>query len=425
MSVWDKKREERKRESNNIHTHTHTLSNTVLLCPRCGNNKLWKDGFRYNDGFSVQKYMSTNPECQRRFTPKQKFYNISTIISKQHVCVLQKEKTKNMTPETEKTKTVLGEKALSKTQFEIKGKLVEYSFHMQKQNFAPITIKSYNSSLRVLIQRKANLLDPENVKEVLASGCILKKDGTKGKPWSENRKRNVINAYSLFAKLNRLSWIPPKCNIVRKIPFIPTELEIDLMIAGMSQRLATFLQVLKETAMRSGELIRLPWIDVDFERRIITLNHPEKRSLPRQWSNLSSKLWDMLEALPKKHERVFGPSTINSMKGTFVRYRKRMARKLQNPRLLYIHFHTLRHWKATMEYHTTKDPLHVMAFLGHKKSDNTLLYVQLDETLFTNQQDDQWVVKAIHNQTQAIKLGEVGFEPYLIINGVQLVRKRK
>ena len=27
-----------------------------------------------------------------------------------------------------------------------------------------------------------------------------------------------------------------------------------------------------------------------------------------------------------------------------------------------------RHWKATMEYHRTKDPLHVAALLGHKKT---------------------------------------------------------
>jgi hypothetical protein len=43
-----------------------------------------------------------------------------------------------------------------------------------------------------------------------------------------------------------------------------------------------------------------------------------------------------------------------------------LAYQLQNPRLLREHFHTLRHWKATMEYHRTKDILHVMNVLGHK-----------------------------------------------------------
>lgn len=78
-----------------------------------------------------------------------------------------------------------------------------------------------------------------------------------------------------------------------------------------------------------------------------------------------------------------------------------------------------------MEYHNTRDLLHVMAFLGHKKSDNTLLYVQLDEKLFADKKDDQWIVKAVNDEKKAIELGEIGFEQYLIINGVQLVRKRK
>ena len=34
-------------------------------------------------------------------------------------------------------------------------------------------------------------------------------------------------------------------------------------------------------------------------------------------------------------------------------------------------------------------------------------------------------IKVLRNKVEAIKLGEIGFEPYLIINGVQLVRKRK
>jgi len=95
-----------------------------------------------------------------------------------------------------------------------------------------------------------------------------------------------------------------------------------------------------------------------------------------------------------------------------------------NPRLLKIHFHTLRHWKATMEYHRTKDLLHVMAFLGHKKSDNTLLYVQLDEKLF-KQTSDQFTIRAAHNIKEATELAEVGFEPFDVIEGVHLYRKPK
>ena len=141
--------------------------------------------------------------------------------------------------------------------------------------------------------------------------------------------------------------------------------------------------------MRAGELVQFSWKDIDFERRIITLNNPEKNSLPRQWNKLSPKLWDMVDALHRKAVRVFGTSTMYSLKGTFARYRRKISLKLQNPRLFSIHFHTMRHWRATIEYHITKDLLHVMVFLGHKKSDNTQLYVQLDEKLFAENKDEQ------------------------------------
>jgi integrase len=176
--------------------------------------------------------------------------------------------------------------------------------------------------------------------------------------------------------------------------------------------------------MRSGEAVRIQWKDVDLEKRLITLNEPEKGSLPRQWNRLSQKLIDMLNAMPRTDARVFGQRTLNSLKAMFSRARKRLAVKLQNPRLLEIHFHTLRHWKATMEYHKTKDLLHVMAFLGHKKSDNTLLYVQLDEKLFRDE-DSQFIVKAAHNAQEAAELGEIGFEPFDVIDGMHLYRKRK
>jgi len=304
---------------------------------------------------------------------------------------------------------------VQQAQQDLKGKLVQYLFYMEKQGYSPETIRTNKGSLRALQFRNADLLNPESVKEILA----------KEKNWSENRKRNVINAYSLFLKVSNIPvWEKPKTNVVRRIPFIPNEVEIDALIAGAPTSVATFLELLKETAMRSGEAVRIQWKDVDLEKRLITLNEPEKGSLPRQWNRLSQKLIDMLNAMPRTDARVFGQRTLNSLKAMFSRARKRLAVKLQNPRLLEIHFHTLRHWKATMEYHKTKDLLHVMAFLGHKKSDNTLLYVQLDEKLFRDE-DSQFIVKAAHNAQEAAELGEIGFEPFDVIDGMHLYRKRK
>jgi hypothetical protein len=75
----------------------------------------------------------------------------------------------------------------------------------------------------------------------------------------------------------------------------------------------------------------------------------------------------MLSGFPKKETKIFNHyKSLNTLRCTYERHRKRTAFKLGNPRLRKITFHTLRHWKATTEYHRTKDILYVMKLLGHK-----------------------------------------------------------
>jgi hypothetical protein len=94
--------------------------------------------------------------------------------------------------------------------------------------------------------------------------------------------------------------------------------------------------------------------------------------------------------------------------------------KLGNPRLRQITFHTFRHWKATMEYHKTKDILHVMRLLGHKNIKNTLIYTQL-----VTFEDDDYICKAAINIKEATELIEAGFEYVCDVTQVKLFRKRK
>ena len=294
----------------------------------------------------------------------------------------------------------------------IKGKLIAFAWWMKKQGYADATIRGNISCIRTLSNRRANLNNPESIKEIIAR-----------QNWSANRRRNVINAYSLFLKLNGLQWEKPKCKVTRKIPFIPTEKELDALIAGCGKKTATFLQLLKETAMRSGEAKRLLWTDTDLERHIITLNNPEKGGNPRIW-RVSSKLMAMISALPRKDDRVFGHGPINSLKTTFYRARKRLSTKLQNLRLTKISFHTFRHWKATMLYHQTKDPLIVKEFLGHKKLDTTLLYIQIEQALF-KEGDDEFTVNVTKKPDEIKALLEVGFEYVCQKDDMQFFRKRK
>ena len=62
-----------------------------------------------------------------------------------------------------------------------------------------------------------------------------------------------------------------------------------------------------------------------------------------------------------------------------------------------------RHWKATMEYHRTKDILYVMKLLGHKNIANTLIYTQLVEF-----EGDEYCSAVASNVEEAKKLSKLG-----------------
>lgn len=175
--------------------------------------------------------------------------------------------------------------------------------------------------------------------------------------------------------------------------------------------------------MRCGEAKRLEWTDIDFEKNIITLNLPEKGSNPRLWK-VSQKLMSMLNNMPKDTEAVFGNGPITSMKTTFGKARKRLADKLQNPRLTRISFHTFRHFTATMLYHKTRDPYYVRDFLGHKNLSSTEIYINIERRLF-EPSSDEFTVRIAENPEDVKGLLEVGFEYVCQKDNLIFLRKRK
>ncbi len=382
-------------------------------CPSCGSSKKVHCGSRrIKDGTKTKIFKCS--DCGTKYP--EKYIRFAGQRSNRQICV---QETKNLVTVAE-TKTVTGDEK------DVKGVLLEYHVKMQLQGYQHSTIRLSESALRTLVSRGAALSNPETVKQVIANQSIKEKSFN-GKIWSGNRKRNVINAYTAFLAYLGLTWEAPLYEIIRKLPFIPTEQEIDDIIAASPNVLAAFLQLLKETGMRRGEAIAVPWKDVDLERRVIMCNYPEKGSNARIFSDLSGKLLNMLNNLPRENEMLFGTYTIDSFKNQLCRTRNKVAFKLGNPRLKEIHMHTFRYWKGTMLYHYKPDILYVAEILGHKSIENTRLYIQLEKNLFKSLPNDQFITKIALNAEQACQLIEVGFE-YITgeyNDGGKIFRKRK
>jgi len=204
-----------------------------IRCPQCNSTKLFKDGLRYlSDGTSIQRYLCR--KCGYRFSETRlnksnKFQHLQKVDKQilnspealpfncqgsheasskapsaiKAVQTLAEVETRQEKPMREGTKL---------SEAEYKGRITEIAWMLKKANYAEETIRMVVSALRTLMSRGANLSDPESVKLIIAT-----------QNWSENRKRNVANAYNLYAKKYGITWEKPKTKISRIIPFIPKE----------------------------------------------------------------------------------------------------------------------------------------------------------------------------------------------------------
>jgi integrase len=283
---------------------------------------------------------------------------------------------------------------------------------MRKKPYSEATVRSTVACIKS-IARQANLVDPESVKEYIAKSRV-----------SQNRKCVLADAIARYYNFKQIPFQKPIYRKILRLPFIPLEKEIDDLISGTSKKISVFLLLLKETGLRCGEAWALKWTDLDFARSCLNCT-PEKNSNPRHLK-MSNRLISMLNLLPKQGKWIFHNDQTDQLyslvkfRRTFQKQRRRLAEKLQNPRIKQITFKTFRHYKATMEYHRTKDILHVMQLLGHKNIRNTLVYTHL-----VTFESDDYVCKVAKTVEEAKTLIETGFEFVTDFQDAKLFRKRK
>jgi integrase len=412
-------------------------SSQIPHCPECHSSKLWRDGQRYPMfGDAIQRWLCR--ECGHRFSdPKgaeaalkalERDRSLETktlksdlnISSGRQICVSE---TKNLDRQTEiKTVGVEERQKLSPEAL-----IVNYLISLKNNGRRDSTLEARNSQLNRLVNLGADLNDPESVKKVVAS---LDR--------SESYKALLCIAYDGFAEKNGFAWTRPDYKQCDKLPFVPHESEIDALIAGCGKKTATFLKMLKETAMRPGEAWQVEWIDFDLANRTLICKYPEKNSRSRAFDDLSPELCQMLISLPHNSQYIFSCNKIQltkedrkmhmqhlkRQKGLLGKQRHRIALKLKNPRINKISYCSCRHYKATQLYHQTKDILYVMKFLGHRSIKNTLVYIDLEKISYPHGGDD-YTAKLAKTEVEALQLVEAGFEYVCSMGESKIFRKRK
>jgi integrase len=384
------------------------------LCPECSSTRLYRDGLLYlTDGSVVQRWLCR--DCGYRFSEKPSQKNLkwqintsSGLSSRRRICANRKE-AKNLTTATE-TKTVAGD--LEKLPPDARGIIIKFMAYLEREGYSAQT--GYPETLRHLAKDGANLLDPENVKQV-----IVQQRKKNGEPWKDSVKMLATYAYDAFCRMQGIKWNMPIYHQEETTLYIPEEKDLDLLISAASRRMATYLQCLKETFADPREILRTEWIDL--KNNVLSINHPVKGHLPGKYE-ITPKLTAMLNALPRKDKRIF-PMTYACAIDALKKLRKRAAQKFQNPNLLSITFKSYRHWGGSMLAHYTNGNLLIIKrMLRHKNIQNTMKYIH---TIEFKQEDYEETVATTPEEIR--QLGKAGWTKYdeITINGTQMHFYRK
>jgi integrase len=279
----------------------------------------------------------------------------------------------------------------------------------EKRN-APSTIHSKERIIRRL-KKRVNLWDTKEVEKYL-----IHSEMTNG------HKNSIGFAYQDWCMWNGFEYTPLRFKRNDKLPYVPSESDIDQLIAGNGRKIGCFLQFLKESACRPIEAWRVTPEDVDLNQQVCYINKPAKGSNPRVFK-MSDKLTAMVTRLIRetsREERIW-KGELKTITRNFQRKRTILSERLGNPNLKRISFKTFRHWKATNEYHRTKDILHVKRMLGHRHIENTLVYTHLIDF----EEEDAFTVKVASSIEEFTELLEAGFEYVSDYEGRKVLRKRK
>lgn len=218
-------------------------------------------------------------------------------------------------------------------------------------------------------------------------------------------------------------WNKPFYERYNKLPKIPSEEKIDMLISQASPRMSLILSMSKELGTRPIELTWLKINDINLQNGVVNITGA-KHTVGRI-GRLKTNTKEMLKQyIIKKqlnaNDRLF-PTKSETISQNYRQLRNKLAKKLQDPTFKTIRLYDFRHYFASMLYHKTKDLLYVKAMLGHKSIKTTLLYTQLIEALA----NDEYHCKTASNIKEATDLIENGFEYVLERDEIQLFRKRK
>jgi integrase len=258
------------------------------------------------------------------------------------------------------------------------------------RNLSKNTQLVYSKNLR-RIAKEVSLNSPDRV-EAFVFGLDV-----------TNKYRNALfDSYGHYCKANEIKWDRPKIRTEVYPVKVPTEENIDKVIACASLKYAAIFHLSKH-GLRPDEISKITLRDLDLTNGVLSVR-TSKMGLERTLK-LKPEAFDLLSARAWRA------------------CRKKAYQRFKNPELLKIRLYDLRHWFGTTQYIQTRDIFHVKYLMGHRNIESTLHYMHVAKGLINYSED--YTVKIASSIEEFTELLESGFEYVSDYEGRKVLRKRK
>jgi len=157
---------------------------------------------------------------------------------------------------------------------------------------------------------------------------------------ADSFKANLCDFYQHYCKFYGIQFTKPRYSREHKIPNIPTEAKLNLIIGHASKKYAIVYSIIKENGLGPCEVGRLKLRDFNLENgavSVLTAKHGQPRILKLKQSTLAM----LIEYVKIKgfsiEDNIFPPASV--ICNTFERLRTSLSKKLNDPELRRISLH--------------------------------------------------------------------------------------
>jgi hypothetical protein len=300
-------------------------------------------------------------------------------------------------------------------------KIQAVALHLERKGKSTSTIKATTKNLKLLAQRT----DLQDTKEVELAIARYKK--VNGQPSSNCYKAKLCVAYRHYCQYYKIQWEKPTYTPEEKSIQPPSTEKCDLLIASAKGIMSLKIAISTETGLRPIEVTGekgLKTKDIHTDQKTITAINTKRCNArpPMKISNeLTARLQTYITEKQLKPNDLLFTGSSDAYSNHFIRFKKRLAEKLNDQSIVSIRLYDLRHAYVTKQLRRTQNAEKVRIIVGHKKLNTTQKYLHL-----LNTENGEWECEYATNKEEAKKLIKADFTYVTTTpDGTMLFRKPK